>query len=92
MSWKESVREDYLYGGKPEVDDYEDFWLYCGNLQTAFPEWRKGQTLFNALENVRPDLSVKVRTTDLDPFYRDDRIPAFTDWLYANWDAFLNCF
>jgi hypothetical protein len=95
MNW-ESFRENCYYGGDHQVESYDDFWVYCGNLQSAFREWRKGQTLFNALQRVRPDLAAKVRTSSLDTFYRDDRIPAFTNWLYEHWndpqDAFTNCF
>ena len=42
---------------------------------------REGQAAFNALFELRQDLSEQIRTTDLDPFYRDDRLPAFWAWL-----------
>lgn len=42
---------------------------------------RAGQAAFNVLGLVRPDLAERVRGTELDPFYRDDRLDAFFVWL-----------
>lgn len=50
-------------------------------LQDENPTWRRGQCAFNALNRLRPELADKVRTTNADPFYRDDRVDAFWDWL-----------
>jgi hypothetical protein len=50
------------------------------------PEERIGQASFNVLVESRPDLSELIRTTDLDPFYNDDVLPEFYDWLFVNWD------
>lgn len=48
--------------------------------------WRFGQTCFNVLHDVRPDLSPKVRGNhDLDPFYVDHKLPAFFEFLKENW-------
>lgn len=38
--------------------------------------WRRGQYLFNTLNEVRPDIAEAIRGTDVDPFYTDHRIPA----------------
>lgn len=54
-------------------------------LRGAPDNWRMGQTAFNVLVNVRPDLSEQVRGTDLDPFYKDDRLLAFYQWVEENW-------
>lgn len=51
------------------------------------PAWRVGQTHFNVLWQLRPDLADAARGTQLDPFHRDDRVPAFLRWLRDNWDA-----
>lgn len=40
---------------------------------------RQGQMAFNALHMYAPDIANRIRTTDADPFYNDDRIPAFFD-------------
>jgi hypothetical protein len=49
--------------------------------------WRYGQTLFNCLHTFRPDLADKVRTTPLDPFYKDhsDINPELWVFLMENW-------
>ena len=52
-------------------------------VRTLFPEWRDGQAHCNVLRVARPDLYLELIGTDADPFYRDDRIPAFLDWLVA---------
>ena len=51
------------------------------------PGERAGQAAFNVLVEARPDLSEQIRTTDLDPFYHDDRLPAFYNWLFYNWST-----
>ena len=33
--------------------------------------WRVGQTLFNLLSDVRPEIAEKLRRTENDPFYTD---------------------
>lgn len=47
--------------------------------------WRKGQFAFNKLAQLRPDLSEQIRGSKLDPFYDDDVLPAFFEWVEANW-------
>lgn len=50
---------------------------------------RYGQALFNHLEEVRPDLANKVRTTVYDPFYahtvKDKRVVQFDNFLEKSW-------
>lgn len=48
---------------------------------------RKGQFAFNELFKVRPDLSEQVRATDMDPFYQDDILPLFWQWVEQNWSV-----
>jgi hypothetical protein len=42
---------------------------------------RNGQIHFNVLHEMDPQLADSFRGGDLDPFHRDDRIPAFLDHL-----------
>jgi len=51
------------------------------------PGHRMGQTIFNLLCATREDLSEKIRATDLDPFYDDDKIPAALAWLGEHWEV-----
>lgn len=42
---------------------------------------RRGQAMMNALARVAPELYDMVTGTLADPFYRDDRIPAFREMI-----------
>jgi|DEB19_MinimDraft_3_1074340.scaffolds.fasta_scaffold01263_9 hypothetical protein len=46
---------------------------------------RRGQLLFTILREVRPDLSEKIRSTSLDPFYLDSSLPVCWLYLKNNW-------
>lgn len=48
---------------------------------TKFPEWRLGQTYFNVLYELRPDIADKIRgqLSTCDCFYNDKLIPNFLD-------------
>jgi len=44
-------------------------------MLTANPDWRQGQTLFNALFELYPDIANSIRSDpQLDPFYNDENI------------------
>lgn len=69
-----------------KITRFED---YVAEVTKAFHDrnlgWRQGQAAFNILVWNRPDLSEKVRTTPLDPFYNDKRLPDFYAWVCDNW-------
>lgn len=47
---------------------------------------RLGQAYFNVLNRHRPDLAERVRGVfTMDPFYRDNNIPSFLEFLGDNW-------
>lgn len=48
-------------------------------------DWRSGQTYFNLLYRINPDLANSVRSSPIDPFYLDARIPAFLLYVGKNW-------
>lgn len=57
---------------------------FTDELRAEHPDWRKGQSAFNALELLAPDCAESVRGMLIDPFYRDNELPAF--WRHvANW-------
>ncbi len=64
---------------------YGKYLSECGRIYKQQSSWRKGQTYFNVLVQVRPDLSERIRTSHLDPFYLDERIPEFLEWICTNW-------
>lgn len=47
-------------------------------------DWREGQAAYNVLSKERPDLASQINGTDLDPFYDNERLPAFYDWVASN--------
>lgn len=65
---------------------FEQYIGAAAGLHWAMPGIRAGQAAFNVLATHRPDLSEQVRgDTNLDPFYQDDRLPAFYAWLAEHW-------
>lgn len=62
------------------------FGQYLAEVDKAYknPEyagWRLGQTYFNILHRLRPDLADEIRGTSLDPYHFDSRIGLFRIWL-----------
>lgn len=47
--------------------------------------WRHGQAAFNILARHRPDISERIRTTRLDPFYRNDVLGEFYQKVAELW-------
>ncbi len=59
---------------------HEGFSGYLRKVQHAkreHPEWRNGQAHFVVLTKVRMDIARALWSTDVDPFYDDDKVPAF---------------
>lgn len=50
-----------------------------------FPYQRRGQKFYHLLYVFDPSLCNKL-PKDLDPFYRDERLPQFYNWLKDNWN------
>ena len=44
-------------------------------------EMRSGQSFFNALHTLYPDVANEIRTTDNDPFYINERIGKCIDFI-----------
>lgn len=53
----------------------------------AATRWRRGQTYMNLLWIARRDLYDQVPGTGLNPFYEEEDVPAFLDWLAEKWDG-----
>lgn len=56
-------------------------------MQEYYPDdWRLGQTLFQAVDECRPDLAERLQKTEggrlCDPFYDDSKVGALLGWLY----------
>lgn len=49
-------------------------------------DWRRGQTAFNLLAQARPRIAAVV-PAEADPFYLDERLPAFWLFVEQHWDG-----
>ncbi|MEI8270788.1 MAG: hypothetical protein WCG45_05475 [bacterium] len=66
---------------------YEEFYDKYLNSHREEKNWRDGQYFFNLLLLYRRDLASTIRGMDgIDPFYKDDLIPACAAWLKEHWD------
>lgn len=70
------------------VDTFGDFCTAGAHFTREAEKWgwRHGQALFNLLDRVRPDLAGLLRDSDFDPFYQNDRLPDFYDFLSRHWN------
>lgn len=55
---------------------------YAKQLQRTWPRYRHGQATWLAAETLNFAAVQKLRSADVDPFYSDDRVPAFLDALF----------
>jgi hypothetical protein len=54
-------------------------------FQGLHPELRAGQSFSNVLNKIRPDLADAVISTEVDPFYNNDNLNKFFEFLLENW-------
>lgn len=47
--------------------------------------WRRGQAYFNILAKYRPDISERIRASEIDPFHDDGRLDAFLEFTREHW-------
>ena len=57
------------------------FMVRFSDVTQRNPRWRAGQTAFNMLHDTHPHLANELRGGDCDPFYRDDYLPQFFEYL-----------
>lgn len=67
---------------------YEEFVTELGEDKSRPKDQRKGQWAFNLLDAVRPDIAAEARTSCVDPFYDDSRIPTFLWFVGKLWPTF----
>ncbi len=67
---------------------FNDYVILCHLEFVSNPTWRVGQTYFNVLHNVRPKLANSIRSSTLDCFFRDQKLPAFLEYVASEWDNF----
>lgn len=54
-----------------------DFVQMCEDVMKDNPRWRRGQTYFNVLYYIKPELANSIRGTSIDCFHNDKVIPDF---------------
>ena len=69
---------------------YVDYLMFVNSCRNhpAYSDQRFGQLLMNVLFDYNQALYWKVSEqglTQINPFYNDDHIPAFLDFIYENW-------
>lgn len=70
-----------------EGNDEMTFTQFVTSLWNRPEEMRAGQYAFNQLAQVKPAIAMKVRGSILlDPFFNDDKIMAFLNYVEGEWD------
>ena len=66
-----------------KLDNFElvEYVKMVENIQEDQKNWRKGQTYFNVLWDMYPELADSLRGTEYDPFYRDDVVDKFLKFI-----------
>ncbi len=57
------------------------YWLLVMAYRKKHPGMREGQILFNVFATLKPDLANFVCGKEIDPFYDDERIPLFVEFI-----------
>lgn len=67
----------------PPVHEY---FIEVGRYRAQNPSQREGQAAMNVLYGMNPVLYQRVMTTPLDPFYRDELVSVFYQFLCDHWE------
>lgn len=69
---------------RPET--YDEFEVLVEKWREWHKDERFGQSWFNCLSRVHPALAEEIRTTPIDPFHRDERLPAARAFVSKHWE------
>ncbi len=70
--------------------DLDDFMIQCARRYNPNQSQRVGQFYMNTLAEIRPDLYRKVTGSNADPFFSNNRLSNFWNWLAENWESSIN--
>ena len=59
--------------------------LYSTEYLAKNTEWRKGQSMFNALSKVCPLTAEIIRASEYDPYHRDSKLDEFKKKCFELW-------
>jgi hypothetical protein len=65
----------------------EEFATEYAKERDQRPGLRDGQTAFNVLHRMNPDLADLIRGSNRDPFYDDSRLQDFFDFVGRHWSV-----
>jgi len=67
----------------------EEIKIFRKELAANMPNTRlrRGQIVFNALYEAKPEWADEIRGSDKDPFYCDSNLGAFGDWFEGKMEA-----
>lgn len=63
------------------TEEYANVVATTRDYYRTYASWRFGQSAFNALYDLHPEIANEVRGTENDPFYNDKVMPDFWAWL-----------
>lgn len=67
---------------------FEEYLRKVCSEKSKHPEWRLGQTYYNVLHEVRPDIAIDVNGVIWkDPYYNDQYIPRFLEYVESIWQT-----
>jgi hypothetical protein len=66
-------------------ETFSHFLTEVAYVYHASLEFRFGQTCFNVLYKLNPDLATSLTGTDVDPYYDDDKVPEFLKRVRDEW-------
>jgi hypothetical protein len=64
---------------------FEEYIVEVQRQRIQHKSWRLGQTYYNVLDDIRPDLNASIVGTHGDPFYTDSNIKRYLDFVATNW-------
>jgi hypothetical protein len=62
---------------KMDNESFAQFLKLVADEYKKYPNLRFGQTLYNVLHDIRPELAESIIGTENDPFYTDSQISGF---------------
>lgn len=69
---------------RPET--YAEFEVLAAKWRAWHENEREGQAWFNCLSRLHPALAEEIRATPIDPFHRDEALPAARAFVEHNWE------
>lgn len=66
-------------------ETFSHFLMEVAHVYHASLDYRFGQTCYNVLFNLDPDLATSITGTPIDPFHDDEKVPEFLKRVRDEW-------